>query len=155
MKLFFLIYFLKNIFASSHDYCQEDEWVGDDCQMYKKCIFDPDGLNVRRTVFCVEGSKVKAAIGLGMGRELSCEPEADIPCDQKCGPPCPPDPEDSNDVTSDDPQPENTDFSGPIECRPGTVDPINCFKFRLCMHGRMVTVHCNEGLVHSGYKKEC
>ena len=69
MKLFFLIYFLKNIFASSHDYCQEDEWVGDDCQMYKKCIFDPDGLNVRRTVFCVEGSKVKAAIGLGMGRE--------------------------------------------------------------------------------------
>ena len=86
---------------------------------------------------------------------VSCEPEADIPCDQKCGQPCPPDPEDSNDVTSDDPQPENTDFSGPIECRPGTVDPINCFKFRLCMHGRMVTVHCNEGLVHSGYKKEC
>ena len=36
--------------------------------------------------------------------------EADIACDKKCGQPCPPDPEDSNDVTSDDSQPENTDF---------------------------------------------
>ena len=69
MKLFFLAYIFQNIFASSHDYCQEDEWMGDDCEMYKKCIFDPDGLNVRRTVFCVSGSKVTVGDGFGMSRK--------------------------------------------------------------------------------------
>ena len=41
------------------------------------------------------------------------------------------------------------------ECEENTVIGVSCKKYRLCLGGKMRTVHCNEGLVHDGSAPGC
>lgn len=151
MRFEFLASFLLARYCNGWTtYCSQDEYVS--CTKFKQCVGSyEDGQNYYRMVFCNENHVVKMET-IGVRATASCVAAEEVECGTDCGNPCP-----------EDDEPEYDDTSGTsgfipypgAKCEENSVIAVSCEKYKLCLGGKMRSVHCNAGLVHDGFSTEC